>query len=158
MLEKTFALGHAAVILATFAVASLLPPPGASPKPGAEPEPHFRAKQIIGSKVSIDEDMSIGTVDDIVLDQAGNVDYLIVINKDQKLVTVPWDATRFDLEKHMATVHITPAQFKQVPTYTVQQYPVFSAPTYRTQVYKYYGLTPGQERRAIRRGGTVVVP
>ena len=50
---------------------------------------------------------------------------------------------------------ITPDQFEQVPTYTAQQYPTFTAPAYRTQIYQAYGLTPGQQRRAIRRGGFV---
>ncbi len=40
--------------------------------------------------------------------------------------------------------------------YTVEQYPVFSTPSYRSQVYKYYGLTPAEQRRVIRRGGVVV--
>lgn len=155
MLSKTLGLGHAAAVLVVFASASLF---SQDTKPSTEGQPHFRAKQILGSKVTIDTDMSVGTVDDIVLDDQGNVDYLIVANKDQQLVTVPWDAAAFNIEKRIATVHITPELYKKVPTYTVKQYPVFSTPTYRTQVYKYYGLTPGQERRAFRRGGTVVVP
>ena len=36
--------------------------------------------------------------------------------------------------------------------FTATQYPAFAAPAYRTQVYQLYGLTPGQQRRAIRRG------
>ncbi len=117
---------------------------------------HFRAKQILGSQVGLEGNTSIGVVDDIVLDDQGNVDYLIVMVADKKLVTVPWDAAAFNVEKRIATVHVTADQFQQVPTYTVEQYPVFSAPTYRSQVYKYYGLTPAQERRVIRRGGVVV--
>ena len=113
---------------------------------------HYRAKEILGSKVQIEEDTEVGTVDDIVLDDNGNVDYLIVVNSDDKLVTVPWDATQFNSEKRVAVVHITAAKFKEVPTYTAERYPVFSTPTYRVQVYKAYGLTPGQERRLIRRG------
>lgn len=112
---------------------------------------HFRAKDILGSKVSIDNNTSVGTVDDIVLDEYGNVDYLIVLSHD-KLVSVPWDATRFDTEQRTAVVHIAPDQFKQIPRYTTETYPAFASPTYRTQTYRYYGLTPGQERRMIRRG------
>lgn len=120
------------------------------------PGQHYRAKQVLGAKVSLNADTSVGVVDDIVLDEAGNVDYLIVMNAEKQLITVPWDATAFNLEKRLATVRIAPEQFQKIPTYTVEQYPIFSAPTYRTQVYKYYGLTPGQERRAIRRGAVVV--
>lgn len=157
MLTNTLHWGHVLTVLVAFAATNLLPQ-DAPTKDKAGPEPQaYRAKQIIGSKVTIAADMSIGTVDDIVLDDTGYVEYLLVINKDQKLVTVPWEAVKFNIEKRVATVHITQQQFQQVPTYTVQQYPVFTAPAYRTQVYEWYGLKPGQERRAARRG-TVVVP
>jgi hypothetical protein len=125
-------------------------------KPSNEEVPHYRAKQLLGAKVQIEGDQSAGTVDDIVLDADGNVDYLIVVNSRKQLVTVPWDATRFDLEKRIATVQIAPEQFARVPTYTVEQYPAFATPAYRTQVYQYYGLTPGQQRRAMRRGAVLV--
>ena len=117
---------------------------------------HYRAKQILGARVNLDGKTSAGTVDDIVMDENGNVDYLIVVNQDERLVTVPWDATRFNVDKRTAVVDITPQKFQQVPTYTVEQYPVFSAPAYRTQIYRYYGLTPHQQRRMIKRGAVVV--
>jgi len=123
----------------------------------AAPEPQqYRAKQVLGARVNLEGDVAGGTVDDIVLDENGNVDYLIVVNDNQKLVTVPWDATRFNVDKRVAVVNITPQRFQKAPTYTVDQYPAFATPAYRTQVYSYYGLTPHQERRAIRRGGVVV--
>jgi len=128
----------------------------AAQKPAAQEVPQFRAKQILGSKVNLEGNAAAGTVDDIVLDENGNVDYLIVMNQDQKLVTVPWDATRFNVDKRVAVVNITPQKFQQVPTYTVDQYPVFSTPAYRTKIYNYYGLTPHQQRRMIRRGAVVV--
>lgn len=114
--------------------------------------PHFRAKQILGSKVTIDDDRSVGTVDDIVMDQDGNVDYLIVVDQQKKLVSIPWDATQFDATERRAVVHISHEKYQEVPTFTPQQYPTFATPTYRTQTYQYFGLTPGQQRRLIRRG------
>lgn len=150
------------VVRSTLAVASIaaltsvLLPAQERPKVPSQAGQHFRAKQILGAKVMIEGNTDVGTVEDIVLDDNGNVDYLIVVNSESKLVTVPWDATMFNAEKRLAVVHITPEKFKQVPTYTVQQYPVFSTPAYRTEIYRYYGVTPAQERRIIRRG--VVVP
>jgi len=153
MLNSKLRWTSALALLAALAGAIIVT---AEEKPAAEGGQHFRAKQILGSKVSIDGNTQVGTVDDIVLDESGNVDYLIVINSDDKLVTVPWDAAQFNLEKRSAVVHIAPERFQQVPTYTVERYPAFATPTYRTQIYKYYGLTPGQQRRAIRRGAVVV--
>ena len=109
----------------------------------------FRAKQILGSKVSIEGNLAIGKVDDIVFADDGYVEYLIVENEG-KLVTVPWEAAKFNFQQRLATVSITEEQFRRVPTYTVDQYPVFTAPAYRTDLYRYYGLTP-RERRIERR-------
>ncbi len=153
-LSLAFALATA-MVGAALTVGDDKPAADKADRPAAEGELHFRAKQILGSKVSLEGNTKVGTVDDIVLDEHGNVDYLIVVNSENRLVTVPWDATRLDTDKHTAVVHITPEKFQQVPTYTAETYPVFTAP-YRTQVYRYYGLTPGQQRRAIRRGAVVV--
>jgi hypothetical protein len=94
----------------------------------------------------IQGNMNIGTVDDIVFDDAGQIEYLIVDNGG-KLVTIPWEAAKFNLEQRAATVNITPEVYKTIPTYTVQTYPQFFAPTYRTDVYRFYGLTPRPLRR-----------
>lgn len=164
MLTRRFLLGAA---LLAFTGANVVlaqqanppaPPPGAqgaagaAAQPNAQPQQTIRAKQLIGSQVNIQGDASVGTVDDIVLDDHGNVDYLIVANSDGQLVTVPWDAVRFNLQKRLAIVQINQDRFAQVPTYTTEQYPAFATPAYRTQIYQAYGLTPGQQRRAIRRG------
>lgn len=143
--RRTFCGSAAAAV----AGAALL---GAAPeKSTQDTRPHFRAKQVLGSKVTIEDNMSVGTVDDIVIDSDGNVDYLIVANDDNKFVTIPWDAAQFNAEKRVATVQIAPAKYQKIPVYTTEQYPTFSTPAYRTQTYQYFGLTPGQERRMIRR-------
>ncbi len=111
---------------------------------------HYRMKQLLGTTVNMEGDVAIGKVDDVVFDDNGVVEYLIVLNQG-KLVTVPWEAAKFNFEKRTAMINIAPEKFKQIPTFTVDQYPVFSTPAYRTQTYQYYGLTPGQARRLDRR-------
>jgi sporulation protein YlmC with PRC-barrel domain len=101
----------------------------------------YRVKQVLGTKVSLKDGISIGTVDDVVFADNGQVEYLIV-NNDGKLVTVPWEAAKFNFEKQTATVNLTQEQYKVIPTYTVREYPVFFEPTYRTRVYGWFGLRP----------------
>ncbi len=110
----------------------------------------LRAKSVIGAKVSLQGGTSAGIVDDVVLSQEGVVDYLIV-SENGKLVTVPWDAAKFNFEQRTAVINIAPEAYRQIPTYTTERYPEFYTPAYRTQIYKTYGLTPGQERRLDRR-------
>jgi len=114
--------------------------------PPAVASGHYRAKQMLGMKILISGDTAIGTVDDIVFDAAGNLEYLVVENGN-KLVTVPFEAAKFDLEKKVGVLTLTSDQYKTIPTYTTTTYPTFYAPTYRTEVYKYYGLTPRELRR-----------
>ncbi|WP_020469675.1 PRC-barrel domain-containing protein [Zavarzinella formosa] len=103
---------------------------------------HFRAKQVIGTKIFLKGgDTGVGTVEDIVFDAAGNLEYLIVDNNG-KLVTVPFEAATFDIEKRTAMVPLTVEQYNAIPTYTTTTYPSYFTPTYRTEVYKYYGLSP----------------
>lgn len=98
-------------------------------------------KQVLGAKVSLKGDLAIGTVDDVVFSDSGAVEYMIVANEG-KLVTVPWEAAKFDFDKRTATLDITQEQYKVIPTYTTRDYPVYFEPTYRTQVYGYYRLKP----------------
>ncbi|MDB5310285.1 MAG: PRC-barrel domain protein [Gemmataceae bacterium] len=126
-----------------------VPPAAGSTDPNAVPQA-IRAKQILGTKISLQGNTGIGTVEDIVFTDAGEVEYLIV-DSGGKLVTVPWSAATFNFPQKTAVVNITPEQYKVIPTYTATTYPEFFTPTYRTEVYKYYGLTPGQLRRMERR-------
>ena len=146
----------AALLIGVSAAVAQTPPPAAQPaQPGATPSnvpgstTAYRAKQVLGTKVNIQGNVNIGTVEDIVFDDAGQVEYLIVDNGG-KLVSVPWEAAKFNFQQRTATINITQEQFRTIPTYTVQTYPQFFTPAYRTQVYKFYGMTP-RERRIIER-------
>jgi PRC-barrel domain len=112
-----------------------------APAAPAEGMAGYRAKQVLGSKVNIQGNLAIGTVDDIVFSDAGNVEYLIVQNEG-KLVTVPWEAAKFNFEQRTAVVNLTQDQFRLIPTYTVDRYPNFWTPAYQAETYKFYNLTP----------------
>jgi len=122
------------------------------PAAGDRADTTLRARSILGSKMGLRGGTSIGTVDDIVFSRDGVIDYLLVRNEG-KYVVVPWKAAKFDFGQRMATVDITPEQFRQVPTYTQERLPNFYGPTFQQQTYGYYGLRPGQERRLERREG-----
>lgn len=144
----------AAAMLMCFACAhesAAQPPvaPRTAPAVNAAPR-EYRVKQVLGTKVSLQGNLEIGTVDDIVFGDDGVVEYLIVLNRG-RLVTVPWEAAKFNFEHRTTTLTITHEQFKLIPTYTVEEYPTFYAPAYRLQIYKYYGLTPRELRRIERK-------
>lgn len=133
-------------LVAAFLMAST----AAAAEPVATSGKQFRAKEIIGTKILIKGDTGVGTVDDLVFDDAGNLEYLIV-DSNGKLVTVPYEAATFDVTKKVAMVPLTAEQYQAIPTYTSTTYPTYFAPTYRTEVYKYYGLSPRPLRLFNRR-------
>ena len=143
MFRKTFLTAALAVFAAATAAAQ-------TPTPVQGANSQFRAKQILGTSIMIQGNTAVGTVDDLVFDEAGNLEYLIVANEG-KLSTVPWEAAKFDLEKKMAVLPLTAAQYGVIPTYTTTTYPSYYTPAYRTQMYKFYNLTPRELRRIERR-------
>jgi hypothetical protein len=154
--KSVFAFALAGVGLMLYAADAQQPRPAAAPGAAAQPStadlPHpIRAKQLLGSRINLANKTEMGTVDDIVLGDAGDVEYLIVKRDDNKLVSVPWSAAMWANDYKTATVNITPEQYKVIPTYNATTYPQYFTPTYRTETYKYYGLTPGQLRRLNRR-------
>jgi len=149
-MKKTLFLSALALSLAATADAQVPAPPTApGTQPAAAPAA-YRAKQILGSKVMLQGNATAGTVDDIVFDDAGGVEYLIVIDNGQYR-TIPWAAAKYNLDQRVAVVNVTAEQYKVVPVFTAQTYPNFYAPDYRTQVYKHYNLTPREIRRIERR-------
>lgn len=148
MPRREFTVGTLILLAALAGRTSAQPP--ATPATAADGSRAYRAKQVIGTAVAIQGDRGIGTIDDIVFDETGQIEYLLVLNEG-KLVSVPWPAARFDPGHHTAVVNVTQEQFRAIPTFTAQQYPNFYTPDYRTQTYRYFGLTPGQDRRIDRR-------
>jgi len=120
------------------------------PKDGkAGTQSALRAKNILGAKVDLKGGTVAGTIEDIVFDEEGVIDYFIV-SENGKLITVPWEAAKFNFEKRTATINITQDEYRKIPTYTPQQYPQFYTPAYQTEIYRYYNVTP-QARRFERR-------
>src|SRR5829696_4897113 len=82
MLSKVLPIGMAAAFLvAVVALVNAQQPPAAQPggvvtgqQPAAAATTTYRAKQILGSKILVNNNTSVGTVDDIVFDSAGNLE------------------------------------------------------------------------------------
>ena len=142
------------VALAAAGAAAQQPAPAVQPGTAVQPGgavAAYRAKDILGTKVAVQSNTGVGTVDDIVFSANGDVEYLIVATQDGKLTTVPWAAATFNPAQRTAVLDIPVQRWQSMPTYTVQTYPQFFTPTYRTEVYRYYGLTPTEFRRLDRK-------
>jgi len=66
-----------------------------------------RVSQILGSSVRLEGEDNYGKVEDIVLDDNGTIDYLVVA-KDSRYVMLPWNAGNFDYGRRVVAYDVTP--------------------------------------------------
>ena len=149
MLRTALRTGTAVGILAT-ALAMDFGQAERRPDQKSPAQQALRAKSILGSTVHLQGNAAGGMIEDIVFDDEGVIDYFVV-SQNGKLVTVPWEAAKFNFQNRTATINITPEQYGKIPTYTNERYPEFYSPGYETEIYGYYNLRPGQVRRLDRR-------
>src|SRR5439155_15936693 len=57
-----------------------------------------RTSVVIGATVSIENNVSAGKVEDLVINDNGCIDYMVVLNED-KYVLVPWTAATIDFDR-----------------------------------------------------------
>jgi hypothetical protein len=66
-----------------------------------------RASQILGSTVRLEGNNNFGTVSDIVFDENGTMDYLVVTSSG-KYVMLPWSAGNMNFGERFVTYTVTP--------------------------------------------------
>ena len=112
----------------------------------AAPTRARRVSEIMGAKVTIQNDLSVGKVEDLVINDNGCIDYLVVLNED-KYVLVPWISADVSFERRTVAVQIGQEKFRAVPTFTRDRWPNLSDRAYVEKLNTYYGVRPGRERR-----------
>jgi hypothetical protein len=109
-----------------------------------------RVSNILGAKVTIQNNVSIGKVEDLIINDNGTIDYMVVLNED-KYVLVPWNAGIVDFDQRTIAVEIPREKFREVPTFTRERWPDLNDRVYVEKLHGYYGVRQGRERRIERR-------
>jgi PRC-barrel domain len=109
-----------------------------------------RSSIVIGATVSGRGDFSIGKVEDLVINEDGCIDYLVVASED-KFVLVPWGSATVDFERRTVVAEIERDKFRDVPTFTRERWPDVTDKVYVEKIRIAYGVRPGRERRIERR-------
>jgi PRC-barrel domain len=109
-----------------------------------------RITEVIGARVTIQNNLSVGKVEDLVINENGCIDYLVVLNED-KYVLVPWTSADVSFERRAVAIEIAQERFREVPTFTRDRWPNLSDRAYVEKLNTYYGVRPGRERRIERR-------
>jgi hypothetical protein len=112
---------------------------------------HFqRVSTVIGSRVMLQDNAPAGKVEDIVLDENGCVEYMVVASED-RYVLVPWGAATVNFERRTVTVDMPVTRFREVPTFTRDRWPDFGDTRYIEGVNRHFKIRPRPDRREDRR-------
>jgi sporulation protein YlmC with PRC-barrel domain len=113
---------------------------------GANPEIR-RVSQILGANVRLQGEDSYGKVDDIVLDETGTIQYLVV-TKGDRYVMMPYNAANIDYGQHVVIYDVTP-QAVQPLFFERNAWPTLTDPQYTTRIRQIFPRA-GVGRGAVR--------
>ena len=82
--------------------------------------------------------MSVGKIEDVVLNDDGCIDYVIVVYRD-KYVAIPWSVATVDYGERIVTVDITEQRFAEVPTFTRTEFSVLTTTDFAQKVHTAFG-------------------
>ena len=108
-----------------------------------------RVSMVIGGSVRIGGDVSVGKIEDVVINDRGCIDYVVVVYHD-KYVAIPWTATTVDFSERIVTVDITEERFAEVPTFTRDEFSMLAKTEFTQKVHSAFG---GKGERKPRKAG-----
>jgi hypothetical protein len=92
-----------------------------------------RLSVVIGGSVQIADGVSVGKIEDVVLNDRGCIDYVVVVYHD-KYVAIPWSMATVDYGERIVTVDITERRFAEVPTFTRTEFSVLAKSDFTQKV------------------------
>jgi hypothetical protein len=110
-----------------------------------------RARDVLGAQIRLRDGYSVGTVSDMVFNDDGYLEYVVVETAGRN-VLVPWSAARFNFEGRAATLDVPRDRWRDVPT--LDRWPDLGDAGYRARVSRYYGVPavtgqPGRDLRTV---------
>src|SRR5438093_7999279 len=111
---------------------------------------YVQATKIVGTKVKSSHGEEIGTVKDVVLDRnTGCMAYTVLstggaeARAGGKMVAVPWGVYSPTSDISELTVTVDRERIYNAPAFDYARIEEYSRPDYITNVYSYYGVSPG---------------
>ena len=109
---------------------------------------HHRASKLIGQEIRNQQGEELGEITDLMLDNEGNVDYLIlsrggVMGVGSNYVPIPWDAVQQPGAQEALVVNVDKSKLDKAPSFSKDEWANFNRPEWQEEVRGYYG-TPDQ--------------
>jgi sporulation protein YlmC with PRC-barrel domain len=105
-----------------------------------------RVSTVISSRVVLAQGGSVGKVEDIVINEDGCVDYLVVAYQDE-FILVPWSITTVNFQEQVVRLDATRQTLRSVPTFTRGNWPNLSSRQYTQRLWSAWGVQSGGRGR-----------
>jgi sporulation protein YlmC with PRC-barrel domain len=123
---------------------------------------YIQTSKLIGKKVKASQGDEIGVVKDVVLDGNGCIAYTVLstggggtrVAGGGKMVAVPWAVYSPSTDLNVLTVTVDRDRIYNAPVFDYARIDEYSRPDYITNVYSYYGVSPGAAVGVGVSGGT----
>jgi sporulation protein YlmC with PRC-barrel domain len=115
-----------------------------------------RVSQIIGSDVRLQGGNSYGKVEDVILNDSGGIDY-VVVARDGRYALFPWNAADVNYGKRVVTYDVAP-QAVQPLFFARDQWPNISDQRFTTRMREVFPNARAVRREALRPAAGVLPP
>jgi sporulation protein YlmC with PRC-barrel domain len=105
-------------------------------------------KEVIGRKVINRQGENLGKIEEVMLDSLpGRVAYAVLsfggfLGVGDKLFAVPWNGLQYDPHSEAFVLNADKKLLENAPGFNKDRWPDMADTTFRSDVYKYYGVQP----------------
>jgi hypothetical protein len=110
-----------------------------------------RVSAVVGGNVEFSAGGSVGKIEDIVISDTGCIEYIVVVYHD-RYVPIPWTVATVNFADRVVVIDIDEERFREVPTFTKDEFAVLSETDFTTKVHKSFNIDSARrEDRETRR-------
>lgn len=108
----------------------------------------IRLSKLMNATVRNNFDEELGTIEDVITDQNGKLDYVIlshggILGIGEKLIPIPIQAVRPADQEKTVMVNVAKNALDKAPSFDAKNWPNFSQPEWRQRTYTYYDVYGG---------------
>jgi hypothetical protein len=106
-----------------------------------------RVSVIVGANVTLERGGDVGKVEDVILNDNGCVEFVVIRSEDD-YIAVPWSVATVNFDERVVRLDITRERFRDIPTFSRDRWPDFARGEFHDKLRKVFGAD--FERRGRR--------
>ena len=116
----------------------------------------FRVGELIGMTVTNEQGQILGTVEDVIANERGQIGYVILsvdgdLGLTQRWTPVPWDAADVQVQRDRVIMQLSTYQLENAPSFRKGDLPEFQRPQVQQRINSYYQRDQYRERDRYER-------